>query len=175
MKEEASDASCAHCRALSSPYKGKKISGEYRIEHNRADKYPDFPALEASARSGCHFCGLLRHALQDKYSDKQIAEAESYFHPSIRAKWSLEWSGQVTVGTGRFSTEEGSSNHDTSQTPDQSPDDIYALSFDVWPHPPRRTDCSAELNKSFIGFLVYADNSKWQIGCDVVSTHAARL
>ena len=172
--EEASDAPCAHCKGIS-PHQGKKTYGSYIITHNRTDEYPDFPALKASARTGCRFCGLLRHALQDKYSDKNMAEAENHFDPSIRAKWPRQWNGKVTVGDGRFSTEEGSPEHDETQTPEQSPDDIYALAFDVWPYPPRRNDCSAEVNRSFIYFSVYADNGEWQISVMSVSAHAFRL
>ena len=149
MIGEASDAPCAHCKALS-PYHRKRTYGGYIIPYNRTDEYPDFLALEAIERRGCHFCGLLRHALQDKYSDKKIAEAESDFHPSIRAKWPLGWNGQVTVGDGGFLTEEDWASRDTSQTLDQSLGDIYALSFVLWPHPPRWNDCSAESNWSRI-------------------------
>ena len=154
---EASDALCGHCKAIS-PYKGRRTSYDirYRISYNRTDEYPDFPALEASARRGCRLCGLLRHALQDKFSDKKIAETESNYHPSIRAEWPLESNHQVTLGYGQFYLGEGSPEHDTSQTPDQSPNDIHTLSFEVWPYPPRQT----VRTRSTLWFSVYADNSK---------------
>lgn len=161
MMEEASDAPCPHCKAIS-PHNGERTHDSYRISYNRTDEYPGFLTLKASARRGCRFCGLLRHALQDKYSDKKIAEAESDFHPSTRAKWPLEWSGQVTVGGGRFRTEEGWPYRDRSQTLDQSLGDFYVLQLVVWPHPPRRNDCSAESNCSSIWFSVYADEGEWQ-------------
>ena len=160
--EEASDTPCAHCKAIS-PHNGKRTYGGYNIPYERVDQYPNFPALETNARRGCRFCGLLRHALQDKYSDKKIAEAERDFHPSIRAKWPLEWNAQVTVGHGGFSTEDDWAERDTTQNPDQSLHDIYDLALKVWPYPPRRNDCSAEANFSWLWFPVYADNSEWQI------------
>ena len=161
MMRDSSDAPCAHCKAIS-PHNGSSNWGRYNIPHNRSDQYPDFPALEAGAAGGCGFCGLLRHALQDKYSDNKIVEAESHFHPSIRAQWSPTWNGQVTVGRAIFSTEEDWPFRDKSTISGQRLGDIYALSLEVWPYPPRRSDCSPELNNSAIWFAVYADSGEWQ-------------
>ncbi len=147
---KSSDALCAHCRSIS-PYNGKRNS------HNRTDQYPDFPALKSSAAKGCAFCGLLRHALQDQYSDAKIADAESVFHSSIRATWPPRWNGQVTIGDAGFGTEEDWHEREMGQVPDQSLDGVHSLSLRVWPYPPRRVVNNPESNNELIWFAVYAD------------------
>ena len=158
---QRSDAPCAQCRRLS-PYHGENKSGTITVPYNCSDHYPDFPALEAQARKGCAFCGLLRHTLQAKYSDEKLAEAESDFHPSIRAKWPTGWDGHVIVDRARFDTEQNWPYRDDSQILDQSLGDIRSLSLDVWPYPPRRNPHSPESNRDRIWFAVYADDSGWE-------------
>ncbi len=155
---ELPHAPCAHCRAIS-PHNGNNNNGRIRIPYDRVDQYTNFPALKASAGKRCAFCGLLRHALQDKYSDEKIAEAESDFDPSVRAKWSVSgWNGQVTVDRAVFRTEEDWDYSDRSQAPDQSLGAVYTLSLDVSPYPPRRgVDGSGDL----LWFAVYAETGEW--------------
>ena len=154
------NAPCAHCKFIS-PHNGENKWGRISIPYNRVDQYPSFPALEVSARKGCAFCGLLRHALQDKYSDEKIAEAESDFHPEIRAKWPTSgWNGLVTIDHAVFSTEEDWTERDRSQATDQSLGGVHTLSLGVWPYPPRRNVSSPES----VWFAVYADSGKWENG-----------
>ena len=155
---ELPDAPCAHCRAISS-FNGENNNGRIGSPYNRVDQYPDFPALEASAGKGCALCGLLRHALLDKYSDEKIAEAESDFDSSIRAKWPVsEWNGQVTVDHAVFRTEEDWVERDANQAPDQSLSAVHTLSLEVWPYPPRRR--LPEVSGDFLWFAVYAETGK---------------
>lgn len=127
--------------------------------------YPNFLALEISAGKGCAFCGLLRHALQDKYSDEKIAEAEGDFHPSIRATWPIsKWNGQVTFERAVFFTEEDWAERDASLGTDQSLDNVYTFSLEIWPYPPRRSVTSPELNHSGVWFAVYADTGECETG-----------
>lgn len=108
------NAPCAHCKDIS-PHNGENKWGRISIPYKRVDQYPDFSALEVSAGKGCAFCGLLRHALQDKYSDEKIAEAEGDFHPSTRSTWPISgWNGQVTVDRAVFFTEEDWVERDAS-------------------------------------------------------------
>ena len=155
-----SDAPCAQCRRLS-PCHGEKQSGRITIPYNRSDRYPDISSLEAQARKGCAFCGLLRHTLQAKYSDEKIAEAESDFHPTIRYKWPPGWDGYVTIDGALFRTEEDWPERDRNQKLDPSLGGIYSLSFQVWPYPPRRNQIKPEFNRDWIHFAVYNDNGNW--------------
>ena len=152
-----SDAPCAQCKRLS-PYYGEKRSGSITVPYNRSDQYPEFPLLEAQARKGCTFCGLLRHTLQAKYSDEKIAEAESDFHPTIRSQWPTRWDGYVTVDGAFFRTEEDWHERDQRQTSDLSLGGIYAVYFKIWPYPPRRNQTRPESNIDWIHFAVYNDN-----------------
>ena len=157
---QPSDAACAQCRRLH-PYHRKTQSGSITVPYNRSDQYPHFPLLEAQARKGCGFCGLLRHTLQAKYSDEKIAEAESDFHPTIRSQWPTGWDGHVTVERPLFSTEKEWPYRDESQMSDPSLGDIFRLSFQVWPYPPRRNDIRPQFNRVSVWFAVYDDNGNW--------------
>ena len=161
---KVTDALCAHCKAVS-PHNGERKLGVISIPYNRVDQYPAFPAFELTAGTGCTFCAILRHALQDKYSDEKIGRAESDFHPEIRNKWPVSgWNGEVTIGRADFITEEDWPERDQSQVPDRYLGGVYNLSFEVWPYPPRRSVISSELNRSKIWFAVYADTSEWEYG-----------
>ena len=153
------DGLCAHCRIIS-PHSGEKKWGRITIAYNRVDQHPDFPVLEAYAREGCGFCGLLRHALQDKYNDQNLAQAENQFSPSIRANWPSGWDGRVTIDRAVFSTEEDWPERDRSQTSDQSLGNVHTLSLRFWPYPPRRSDCIPESNSDWVWFAVYNNHSK---------------
>lgn len=149
---------CAHCRVLN-PHKGESRSGRISIQYNRVDQYPHFPELKSSAGRGCAFCGLLRHALLDKYGDEKMTEAENDFSSSIRAEWSMsEWSGQVNIDGAVFSTEEDWPERDASQAQDQHLCNVHSLSLKVWPYPPRRKVNNPESNSSWVWFAVYADS-----------------
>ena len=171
MMKEISSASCAQCRVISTRNEGD-APGKINMPYNRTDQYPSFPGLEASAEKGCGFCGLIRHALQEKYSDEKIAEAESDFHPSIRDKWPLEWNHQVTVGRAAFSTEGDWAERDTSQKADHSSGCVYALSFQAWPYPPRCRVPNPESNRTYIWFAIYASIGEWKNGIMLPLTHA---
>lgn len=158
--ERGSDASCSQCRRLSPSY-GEKQSGRIAVPYNRSDQYPDFPSLEAQARKGCAFCGLLRHTLQAKYSDEKIAEAESDFHPTIRSEWPNGWDGHVTIDGALFRTEADWPERDPSQMSDPSLGGIHSVSFGVWPYPPRRNQIRPEYNRDWVHFAVYNDNGNW--------------
>ncbi|KAF6233881.1 hypothetical protein HO173_008093 [Letharia columbiana] len=107
----------------------------------------------------CAFYGLLRHALQDKHKDEKIAEAESDFHPEIRAKWPTSgWNGLVTVDRAVFSTEEDWTERDRSQATDQSLGGVHTLSLGFWPYPPRRNVSSPESKFTWVWSAVYADS-----------------
>ena len=148
---------CAHCRAISS-HNVEMKRGKTMIPYNCLDKYPNFPALQFSAEKGCAFCGLLRHALQDKYSDEKKVEAENDFDPSIHTDWPESgWNGQVTVDGALFLTEDTWYERDESQTSDQSLHGVYALSLQVWPYPPRLKVTRPEFNRNWIWFAVYAN------------------
>ena len=164
VMEKLSDAPCIHCKVIS-PHHGKNSSGHISIPYNRVDQYPNFPALEVSAGTGCAFCRLLKYALQDKYSDRKIAEAEADFDPSIRAQWpKAGWNGQVTVDGARFFSEEDWNERDESQELGQSLGGVWALSFRVWPYPPRRNFTDPGFNHDSVWFAPYADSGKWTIG-----------
>lgn len=79
-----SDALCAHCRVVS-PQSGENRWDRNTILYDRVENHPKLPAQEAGGGKEFALCSLLRHALQDKYSDKNIAEAKNEFSPSIRA------------------------------------------------------------------------------------------
>ena len=79
-----SDALCAHCRVVS-PHSGENRWDRNTIPYDRVDDHPKLPAQEAGGEKECALCSLLRHALQDKYSDENTAEAENEISPSIRA------------------------------------------------------------------------------------------
>ena len=155
-----SDALCAQCKRLS-PYYAEKKSRRITIPYNRSDQYPGFPMLEAQARKGCTFCGLLRHTLQAKYSDEKIAEAESDFHPTIRSEWHTGWDGHVTVDGAVFKTEEDWAERDVSLTSDLSLGGIRSIFFNVWPYPPRRSQIEHGFNGQWVFFAVYNDNGNW--------------
>ena len=153
--ERLSDTSCLHCKAINPNSGGKRSSG-IRIPYKRVDRYPGFPMLLASHREGCAFCGLLRSALQDQYSDEKTAKAESFFDASIRANWrTSEWDFQVTVDGAVLSTENEWPERDESQLSDQTLGCIYMLSFRFFPYPPRRNDIEPQHNKSIVFFSVY--------------------
>ena len=155
-----SDALCAQCKRLS-PCFIEKQSGRKTVPYNRSDQYPEFPMLEAQARKGCTFCGLLRHTLQAKYSDEKIAEAESDFHPTVRSEWPTGWDGHVTIDGALFRTEEDWPYRDESLTSDPSLGGIRSISFDVWPYPPRRNQTRPGSNGEMVHFAVYNDNGNW--------------
>ena len=112
--------------------------------------------LLASHRKGCAFCGLLRSALQDQYSDEKTAEAESVFDASIRASWRIsEWDCQVTVDGAVLDTEQAWPERDESQLSDQTLGCIYMLSFQFFPYPPRRNNIEPQHNNSTVFFSVY--------------------
>ena len=169
---ELPDALCAQCRVIS-PHSGENQWGRITIAYNRVDQYPEFPVLESFAKEGCAFCGLLRHALQDKYSNDNIAQAENDFSPSIRANWSSGWNGRVTVDRAIFSTEEDWAERDQSQAPDPSLGSVHTLSLRVWPYPPRRSDCIPE-SSDLVWFAVYAHDGEWLTGAMPSSLTVAR-
>lgn len=112
--------------------------------------------LLASHREGCAFCGLLRSALQDQYSDEKTAKAESIFDASIRANWrTSEWDCQVTVDGAVLRTEQEWPERDGSQLSDQTLGGIYMLSFLFFPYPPRRNNIEPQHNNSLVFFSVY--------------------
>ena len=153
-------ASCLHCKAIN-PNAGVNQHGRISISYERVDRYPSFPALMASSREGCGFCGLLRHALQDKYSDNNIAKAESDFHSSIRANWPTSgWDDLVTVDGAVFLTEEDWPERDMDQVSGQPLGGIHTLLLNCWPYPPRRSDCKPEFNGSHLVFAVYNEFGK---------------
>ena len=153
--EKLLDASCLHCKAIN-PNGGEKQFGRIAIPYKRVDQYPSFPMLLTSFRKGCGFCGLLRHALQDQYSDEKTSNAESDFAASIRANWhTSEWDRQVTVDSAAFYTEEGWPERDVDQVSDPTLGGVYVLSFKFWPYPPRRNDIEPEHSCSSIFFQVY--------------------
>lgn len=114
-----SDELCVHCKILN-PHGGENIGRKITVAYDRVDQYPDFLVLEAYAREGCALRGLLGCALQNKYSDQDIAQAENQFSSSIRAKGPLGWNGRVTIDRIVFSTEEDWPERDRDQILDQS-------------------------------------------------------
>ena len=167
LTEKLSETSCLHSKAID-PNSEEKQSGIIAIPYRRVDRYPSFPALLASSREGCDFCGLLRSALQDQYSDEKIAKAESDFDASIRDNWRpTEWDCQVTIDGAVLYTEEYWPERDESQGSDQTLDRIYMLSFYFWPYLPGRDDIEPRDNYRHI----YIPTDILKFTCSSLSVH----
>lgn len=70
-----------------------------------------------------------------KYTDAEIAKAESDFDESVQSTWpTTKWNGDVEIYGGRLATEEDSPFCDRTRL---SLPAICSLSLSIWPYPPR--------------------------------------
>ena len=86
---------CSWCESINPCGPGKR-----QFPQNRTDTCPEFPDLLQSSRNGCQFCGLLRIALLEKYSEIEISKTENDWDDSVKATWPAttdDWDHQVTI------------------------------------------------------------------------------
>ena len=147
---------CDYCKAIGLSI-AKTNPDQRRFDYQRTDSYPDFPAITLSASNGCAFCGLLRHALQSKYSSEEIARIESHYSEEIRKSWPTSWDKQVKLSSYDFETEGDSTIRTAAQEKHLQLDEhtqrgATKLFLRFGPFPPRINQSSSSLY-----FNIYAD------------------
>ena len=141
---------CSWCRNVN-PFKKKGESSAGVL----SDVYPNFPRLLKSAESGCGFCGLLRFALQAKYSDEEVDEAERMWDKAIRDSWPTRGDGyQVSIWASRLADEGESMIHEPRSGPE-------FFSISICPYPPGQPRRVPGLNaQDYLWFRIYAEIGK---------------
>ncbi|KLU92596.1 hypothetical protein MAPG_11541 [Magnaporthiopsis poae ATCC 64411] len=64
---------CEHCKAAV-PDRAKAKNGSIHTTYERVDEYPDFPALNTSAKSGCGLCRIFRKTLRRDWAVRPMDE-----------------------------------------------------------------------------------------------------
>lgn len=64
---------CEHCKAAL-PDRAKAKNRSIHTTYERVDEYPDFPALNTSAKSGCGLCRIIRKALRRNWAVRPMEE-----------------------------------------------------------------------------------------------------
>ena len=144
---------CSWCRTIN-PFRKK---GEPSAEA-LSDVYPHFPRLLQSAESGCGFCGLLRFALQTKYSDEEVEKAERIWDKLIRDSWPTRGDGcQISIWASRLWDEKEDPIHEPRLGPKN-------FSISICPYPPRQPRRGPGLiTQGDLWFRVYAGTGKSSI------------
>lgn len=148
---------CLRCRNIHPRY-GKIEFGRVDIPYNLIDYFPAFSSLKASADSGCALCGLLRQALQEKYSEEGIAEAEGEFREAYRTTWpGVASDHKVEIKDVQLCTEGDwvfGEREDLSQPEIDALTGVYRLEFTFGSYPPRRPGVNYS---NWLCFSIYAD------------------
>lgn len=150
------NVSCGRCSAIH-PRNGEIENHRIHIPYNLVDHYPGFPILTQSASTGCALCGLLLQVLQQKYSEKGLADAEDDFREAYRQTWpAVNLERKVEINGATFCTEGDwvfREREDLSKAEIDSLEGVYRLKLEFSPYPPRRP----ERAKASLYFSTYAD------------------